>query len=78
MQLVIFQLLKLHSFFSGFFHRETLKWTQGQNRLTLLRKYLKLILTQLCGKPDNKNVSSPLRFGVNVRFLQGVRLTAMK
>ena len=32
---------------------------------------------QFCGKPEEKNAYS-LHFGVNVRFLQGVRLTAMK
>lgn len=32
---------------------------------------------KFCGRPEEKNVSS-LQSGVNVRFLQGVRLTAMK
>lgn len=33
---------------------------------------------KLCGRPEEKNVSSSSHSGVNVTFLQGDRRTAMK
>ena len=60
------------------FRLETLRMKQTYTtKNTLESDSYSVLWFQFCGKPEEKNASS-LHFGVNVRFLQGVRLTAMK